>query len=91
MIHYWWYATLEPTFEPADPAPDFVWLNIWANSETADKKLHKTTLIIVVEDKFTCLPDSSGAGFQELQLEDNGAGDGIRTRTNSLEGYCASR
>ena len=29
---YWWYVTLEPTFEPADPKPDFVWLNLWANS-----------------------------------------------------------
>ena len=34
---YWWYATLEPTFEPADPKPDFVWVDIWRSS--ADESL----------------------------------------------------
>ena len=33
----------------------------------------------------------SGLGSLFLWNKLTGAGDGIRTRTNSLEGYCASR
>ncbi len=63
---YWWYVTLEPTFEPADPKPDFVWLDIWASSEdeASDREnWSQTDLPKVVEDKFSCLPDANGAGF----------------------------
>jgi hypothetical protein len=63
---YWWYVTLEPSFEPADPKPDFVWLDIWASSEdeASDREnWSQTDLPNVVEDKFSCLPDANGAGF----------------------------
>lgn len=30
---YHWYVLLEPTFEPADPKPDFVWLDLWGSDE----------------------------------------------------------
>ena len=63
---YWWYVTLEPTFEPADPKPDFVWLDIWRSSEdeSSDREnWSQTNLPSVVEDKFNCLPDADGAGF----------------------------
>ena len=63
---HWWYVTLEPTFEPADPKPDFVWLDIWASSEdeASDREnWSQTDLPKVVEDKFSCLPDADGAGF----------------------------
>ncbi len=63
---YWWYATLEPTFEPADPKPDFVWVDIWASNddEASDREnWSKTNLPEVVQKKFSCLPDADGAGF----------------------------
>ena len=28
----YWYTLLEPTFEPNDPAPDFVWLDLWSTA-----------------------------------------------------------
>ena len=74
---YWWYATLEPTFEPADPKPDFVWVDIWRSSEdeTADRdNWSQTDLPSVVEDKFTCLPDSSGAGFSGTVIRSQWSG-----------------
>ena len=29
----YWYTLLEPTFEPNDPAPDFVWLDLWSSAQ----------------------------------------------------------
>ena len=63
---YWWYATLEPTFEPANPKPDFVWVDIWASNEdeASDREnWSQTDLPAVVKEKFSCLPNASGAGF----------------------------
>ena len=34
-----WYATLEPKFEPADPKPDFVWVDIWRSNSLLKEKL----------------------------------------------------
>ena len=62
---YWWYLTLEPMFE-ADPKPDFVWLDIWGSAEDRDSDREiwsKTSLPADVEAKFSCLPNSNGAGF----------------------------
>ena len=41
---YWWYVTLEPMFEPDDPKPDFVWLDLWGLMRT--KLLTKQYLAI---------------------------------------------
>ncbi len=63
---YWWYVTLEPTFEQTDPKPDFIWLDIWASNEDekSDREnWSKTDLPKIVEDKFSCMPDDDGAGF----------------------------
>ena len=51
----YWYVLLEPQFEPADPKPDFVWLNLWANS--ADKEMAQTKYFE------SDLPTASGAAF----------------------------
>lgn len=29
----YWYTLLEPTFEPNDPAPDFIWLDLWSTTQ----------------------------------------------------------
>ena len=51
----YWYGILDPKFEPADPKPDFVWLNLWANSTEKD----------IAQTKYfdSDLPTTSGAAF----------------------------
>ena len=29
----YWYTLLEPTFKPNDPAPDFIWLDLWSTAQ----------------------------------------------------------
>ena len=63
---YWWYVTLEPQFEPADPKPDFVWLDLWgsdADKASDQAKFSQTSLPAQVDEKFTCLPDIGGTSF----------------------------
>ena len=53
----YWYGLLDPKFEPADPAPDFVWLNLWANSadkEMAQNKYNNSDLPSTTGAAFTC-------------------------------------
>ena len=53
----YWYGLLEPKFEPADPAPDFVWLDLWANSaekEIAQNKYNNSDLPSTTGAAFTC-------------------------------------
>tara|TARA_B100001564_G_scaffold175902_1_gene148018 strand:+ start:134 stop:889 length:756 start_codon:yes stop_codon:yes gene_type:complete len=42
---YHWYVLLEPTFEPAEPVPDFVWLDLWGSDEdkASDQAIWQTT------------------------------------------------
>ena len=51
----YWYVLLEPQFEQTDPKPDFVWLNLWANSSEKD----------MAQTKYfeSDLPTTSGAAF----------------------------
>ena len=53
----YWYGLLDPKFEPADPAPDFVWLNLWANSaekEIAQNNYNNSDLPSTTGAAFTC-------------------------------------
>ena len=53
----YWYGILDPKFEPADPKPDFVWLNLWANSsekDTAQTKYFESDLPTTSGAAFTC-------------------------------------
>ena len=53
----YWYGLLDPKFEPADPAPDFVWLDLWANSaekEIAQNKYNNSDLPSTTGAAFTC-------------------------------------
>mgnify|MGYP000733376330 CR=1 FL=1 len=52
----YWYVLLEPQFEQTDPKPDFVWLNLWANS--SDKEMAQTKYFE------SDLPSTSGAAFE---------------------------
>lgn len=63
---YWWYVTLDPMFEPEDPKPDFVWLDLWGSDEdkaSDQANFSETSLPAQVEEKFSCLPDIGGTSF----------------------------
>ncbi len=50
-------ARREAMTQPADPAPDFVWLNLWANSadkEMAQNKYNNSDLPTTTGAAFTC-------------------------------------
>jgi len=51
----YWYALLEPRFD-ANPKPDFVWLDLWANN--ADKEIAYTKYME------SGIADSSGQAFE---------------------------
>ena len=63
---YWWYVTLEPMFEPDDPKPDFVWLDLWGSDDdkASDQALFTNTdLPAQVDEKFSCMPSIDGVSF----------------------------
>ena len=52
-----WFGLLDPKFEPADPKPDFVWLNLWANikeKNIAQAKYYESDLPSTSGTAFTC-------------------------------------
>lgn len=63
---YWWYVTLEPMFEPDEPKPDFVWLDLWGSDEdkASDQAMFSNTdLPAQVDEKFSCMPTIAGTSF----------------------------
>tara|TARA_B100001175_G_scaffold99836_1_gene84553 strand:+ start:18712 stop:19461 length:750 start_codon:yes stop_codon:yes gene_type:complete len=68
---YWWYVTLEPLFEPEEPKPDFVWLDLWGSDadKISDQEIFsKTNLPDQVNKKFSCLPDINGVSFNATAI-----------------------
>ena len=68
---YWWYVTLEPMFEPDEPKPDFVWLDLWGSDEdkASDQVVFSNTdLPSQVDEKFSCMPSIDGVSFTGVAI-----------------------